>query len=300
MPGLTDVLATIKDEGQRKQLETLCAANPELSATLTLSDQVKARETELKTAKEEWARSRQTYDAETERVRGLGSKYEELLKGNPPAAPGAAPVVSMEELDTPEKVVEYMRSKGGLATKEDIEAAAKKLREDYEKAQPVNLMANAIIANLIASHQREFGEPLDTAVFNKFMAENPRSFTNVQAAYDSWDIVRNKRADKLMAEKAVEIEKRVREDERAKVLAANPGLAPGAPPVGYTPPALMGNLERRVRRPDDIAHLKGLSLSGTPGGGSAAALAAEELRKEGKDQFIFSSEIGTISAGAAR
>ena len=90
----------------------------------------------------------------------------------------------------------------------------------------------------------------------------------------------------------------VAQTEVQQALAANAGGIPGAPPPGFTPHGIMGNLEQKMNRPDDLKHLAGYSLMGTDKTNRmpVAHAAAAELRKEGKDTFVFQSEMGTINA----
>jgi hypothetical protein len=302
---LEELLAQVKDEGDRKELQSrfekydflqtrfegnLRQEDYDRNLNKVKADRAKEQE-ELKVSKEYadkmkvWAEKNvpkheelvKNYGELETKYKDLDEKYKitEVAAKAAEAAGGDGKTVDAAELA--KRVDEVIATRGYVSQKEvqkiaDEEARklvaeeAGKLRDNFYKTDIPNFMGFiTAMTNLQFRHRDEFKEALDPVAFSKFMVDE--KIEDPIKAYDRFTVEKRSAADKVRIE--AEIRDKVEKDFASKHNL--PGS--GAPPASELGPVQMARMNK-------TPHIPATAEAGDSH--ELAYAAAAELRQEGK------------------
>jgi len=251
------------DEATKKARDWYDENKPKYDAALTELETYKTRVTGLETE------NKTLQDRVNKAVSGTGEEMTQAqmdqLKANIMEEVGKRGFVSQAELD------KIALQKSEELTKKLVADQYKEARDKFFKEDfPASVQFTTEMVDIMADHREEFKEKLDREKFAKFMQDN--QLVNPRQAYEQY-VGERRLQTKIENARKEGLEEGKKEALKAQIPGS--GAVPGAGEMGHlqlrltTPPS---NGEAKPVIPPDVE----------VGTGQLAAMAAQELRQEGK------------------
>ena len=210
----------------------------------------------------------------------LKEKYDAILSGKDTDMNQeqltAAVAAELEKRGVKNPTDDQIKSMVSTVVGSLVDDKAKALENQFvNQTLPSHLAFIADVMEVAGDYRTEFGEKIDRKSFIQFCAQG--GFDTTDKAYEKF--VEGKRAEVKHKKELEEVSERVRKETRDQLMNQNlPGST--APAMGPFEPGPLQTYIRTSATPPPAT--SGAQPGGSLGDGSAAAVAAAELRAEGK------------------